>query len=66
VLPIDTMMDHRLVELARHDKKNERGEIKMVLLDAIGYAVPDKQIQALEIIEALNYYRLATRHFKKN
>ncbi len=54
---VDTVADHRLVELMRHDKKNENGVINFTLLDAIGKPLINKKAVAADIIEALNYYR---------
>ncbi len=52
--PVD---DHRLIELMRHDKKNEKGEIRMVLLKAIGTCDIGKVVSPDLIIASLNYYR---------
>ncbi|CAN5918443.1 3-dehydroquinate synthase [soil metagenome] len=54
---VDSMDDHRLIELMRHDKKNESGSINFTLLDAIGKPIINKKAAATDIIEALNYYR---------
>lgn len=59
---VNNMDDHRLIELMRHDKKNESGEIRFTLLDSIGKAVINKKATAADIIEALNYYRTMSRH----
>jgi 3-dehydroquinate synthase len=59
---VDSMSDHRLIELMRHDKKNENGVIYFTLLDAIGKPVINKKAVAADIIEALNYYRTISRH----
>ncbi len=53
----DSVSDHRLIELMRHDKKNENGNIYFTLLDGIGKPVINKKAVATDIIEALNYYR---------
>ncbi|MGL4597393.1 MAG: 3-dehydroquinate synthase, partial [Bacteroidia bacterium] len=37
-IAIDGDADHRLIELMRHDKKNEGGKIRFTLLDRIGQA----------------------------
>jgi 3-dehydroquinate synthase len=49
--------DHRLIELMRHDKKNEKGDIRMVLLRSIGESVAGKTVTPDRIIDALDYYR---------
>lgn len=54
---VNSLDDHRLIELMRHDKKNENGVIYFTLLDAIGKPVINKKAVATDIIEALNYYR---------
>lgn len=54
---VNSMDDHRLIELMRHDKKNENGIINFTLLDAIGKPAINKKATASDIIEALNYYR---------
>ena len=53
--------DHRLLELMRHDKKNVKGEIRMVLLKSIGVCYTGKTVETTDILSALEYYRsLAT------
>jgi 3-dehydroquinate synthase len=59
---IDSMADHRLIELMRHDKKNESGVINFTLLDGIGKPVINKKAVATDIIDALNYYRTISKH----
>ena len=54
---VNSISDHRLIELMRHDKKNESGIIYFTLLDAIGKPTIHKKAVAADIIEALNYYR---------
>jgi 3-dehydroquinate synthase len=54
---LNPMDDHRLLELMRHDKKNVKGEIRMVLLKSIGLCYTGKSVTAEQIIAALNYYR---------
>ena len=56
-LDLNPMDDHRLVELMRHDKKNNKGEIRMALLKSIGLCGTGKIVAPEQIIEALNYYR---------
>ena len=65
-IDVDSMADHRLIELMRHDKKNENGVIYFTLLDAIGKPVINKKAVAADIIEALNYYRTVSRHAFKS
>lgn len=60
---VDSMSDHRLIELMRHDKKNESGVIYFTLLDAIGKPVINKKATAADIIEALSYYRTVSKHY---
>ena len=62
---INKISDHRLIELMRHDKKNNNGIINFTLLDAIGKAVINKKAAAEDIIEALNYYRYSVNSFSK-
>jgi 3-dehydroquinate synthase len=59
---VNSIDDHRLIELMRHDKKNEKDAINFTLLDSIGKAVINKKADAADIIEALNYYRTMSRH----
>lgn len=49
--------DHRLIELMRHDKKNVKGDIRMVLLKSIGSCYTGKTVSPDRIISALDYYR---------
>lgn len=49
--------DHRLIELMRHDKKNEKGDIRMALLQSIGTCHTGKTVTPDRIIAALDYYR---------
>lgn len=49
--------DHRLIELMRHDKKNVKGDIRMVLLKSIGLCYTGKTVAPGQIIAALDYYR---------
>lgn len=55
--PLNPTDDHRLIELMRHDKKNEKGDIRMVLLKSIGTCFTDKSVAPDRIIAALDYYR---------
>jgi len=54
---LNPMDDHRLIELMRHDKKNEKGDIRMVLLKSIGVCQTGKSVAPDRIISALDYYR---------
>lgn len=53
---IESIDSHRLIELMRHDKKNEKGDINFSLLSAIGKCEVNKKAKADQIIESLNYY----------
>ena len=53
---LDEMDFHRLIELMRHDKKNEKGDINFSLLSVIGKCEINKKAKADQIIESLNYY----------
>ncbi len=53
---IEEMDKHRLIELMRHDKKNEKGDINFSLLSEIGKCEINKKAKADEIIESLKYY----------
>ncbi len=63
---VNMISDHRLIELMRHDKKNENGIIYFTLLDAIGKPVINKKVTAADIIEALNYYRTVSQQAMKS
>lgn len=54
---LNAMDDHRIIELMRHDKKNEKGDIRMVLLKSIGACITGKTVSPDRIIAALDYYR---------
>ncbi len=54
---LNAMDDHRIIELMRHDKKNEKGDIRMVLLKSIGTCHTGKSVTPDRIIAALDYYR---------
>lgn len=54
---LNAVDDHRLVELMRHDKKNVKGDIRMVLLKSIGLCYTDKTVTPQQIIASLEYYR---------
>ncbi len=53
---LDEMDAHRLIELMRHDKKNDKGDINFSLLSAIGKCEINKKAKADQIIESLKYY----------
>jgi 3-dehydroquinate synthase len=53
---IDAMDAHRLIELMRHDKKNEKGDINFSLLSSIGKCEINKSAKADQIIDSLKYY----------
>ncbi|HEU4718143.1 MAG TPA: 3-dehydroquinate synthase [Bacteroidia bacterium] len=53
----DAMADHRLIELMRHDKKNEGASIVFTLIDEIGKPVINKNVDAAGILRSLAYYR---------
>ena len=55
-IKIGKMDAHRLIELMKHDKKNEKGDIHFSLLPAIGKCEINKKAKADQIIDALNYY----------
>jgi 3-dehydroquinate synthase len=46
-----------IYELMLHDKKNKRNVINCVLIDNIGHALIDQQINEDGIYEALNYIK---------
>ena len=48
----------RVVELMRHDKKNESNKITFSLLSAIGSCEINKSVDVGTILESLNYYSL--------
>ncbi len=54
---LDSMADHRIIELMRNDKKNANGEFRFTLLTALGEARVDVPVTAAEVQEALKYYR---------
>ncbi|MCA6363130.1 MAG: 3-dehydroquinate synthase [Bacteroidetes bacterium] len=53
----DASATDRLVELMRHDKKNEDGSIRLSLLTAIGKPVCGIEVNAADLIAAMNQYR---------
>jgi 3-dehydroquinate synthase len=58
---LDSTSNHRVIELMRNDKKNERGEFRFTLLNAIGAAEVDVPVSAAQVQEALEHYRLLVR-----
>ncbi|HTL80218.1 MAG TPA: 3-dehydroquinate synthase [Bacteroidia bacterium] len=61
---IDTTAYHRIIELMRHDKKNEKGSINLTLLKDIGVPVINKRADASEIMESLDHYRVSAMQNK--
>lgn len=53
---LEQMDHHRLIELMKHDKKNNKGDINFSLLSAIGSCDINKTTKADLIKEALKYY----------
>ncbi|MBL7964592.1 MAG: 3-dehydroquinate synthase [Flavobacteriales bacterium] len=53
---------HRLVELMRNDKKNREGGFRFTLLERIGEGVVDAEVNAAQVIEALDHYRERVGH----
>lgn len=47
---------HQLIELMKHDKKNETNKINFTLLKKIGTAEINYEVEVDHIIESLNYY----------
>jgi 3-dehydroquinate synthase len=60
-ITLDDDADHRLIELMRHDKKNEGGKIRFTLLERIGQTKWNVACSPNQIIEALQYYRHAVK-----
>ena len=55
---------HRIIELMKHDKKNEKGEINFSLLSSIGKCEINKKAKPDIIIESLKYYVDQVKSFK--
>lgn len=53
---IEEMDKHRLIELMKHDKKNDKGDINFSLLSEIGKCEINKTATADMIIDSLKYY----------
>ena len=51
---------HRIIQLMRNDKKNKDDEFRFTLLTGIGEARVDVSINAAQVAEALEHYRLLT------
>jgi 3-dehydroquinate synthase len=61
---LDAEDAHRLIELMKHDKKNEKGEINFSLLSSIGKCEINKKAKPDIIIESLKYYIEQVKSFK--
>jgi len=55
-VPLEDMDMHRLMELMKHDKKNDTGDINFSLLSAIGTCEINKTAKPDLIKESLKYY----------
>lgn len=55
-VPLEDMDMHRLIELMKHDKKNDKGDINFSLLSAIGKCEINKTAKPDLIKESLKYY----------
>ncbi|MCO6499129.1 MAG: 3-dehydroquinate synthase [Vicingus serpentipes] len=53
---LDDNQFHQLIELMKHDKKNETSSINFTLLKEIGLAEVNHEVDVELIIESLNYY----------
>ncbi len=53
--------EHRIIELMRNDKKNAGGDFRFTLLTGIGEARVDVPVNAAQVAEALEHYRLLIR-----
>ena len=51
-----------MLELMRNDKKNAEGGFRFTLLRGIGDAVVNVPLNAAQVGEALDHYRLLVRH----
>jgi 3-dehydroquinate synthase len=63
-IKLDMEDSHRLIELMKHDKKNEKGEINFSLLSNIGKCEINKKVKPDMIIESLKYYIEQVKSFK--
>lgn len=55
-LPLDQYDQDRMVDILRHDKKNRGSSIRIVLLEQIGRAVYDQEIDVQDAIRAFQVY----------
>ena len=58
--PLQESDHHRILELMRNDKKNKGDGFRFTLLTGIGEAKVDVPINAAQVAEALEHYRLLT------
>ncbi len=58
--------NHRLIALMRNDKKNADGGFRFTLLREIGQAVVDVPVNAAQVGEALDHYRLLARDAQRH
>lgn len=58
--PLQESDHHRIIELMRNDKKNAGDGFRFTLLTGIGEAKVDVPINASQVAEALEHYRLLT------
>ena len=49
-IPVETLM-----EIMRHDKKNEGGDIRFVLIEDYGKPVYDVVVKPEDIVDSINY-----------
>ena len=61
---IDKMDSHRLIEIMKHDKKNDKGDFNFSLLSSIGTCEINKKVSPQLIVESLNYYSKEVKHFQ--
>jgi len=64
VVNLDQMDHHRLIELMKHDKKNDKGDINFSLLSEIGNCDINKTAKADLIKDSLKYYTEQVKLFK--
>lgn len=64
VIKLEQMDHHRLIELMKHDKKNDKGDINFSLLNEIGKCEINKITKADLIKESLKYYSEQIKLFK--
>ncbi len=63
-IKLEQMDNHRLIELMKHDKKNDKGDINFSLLSSIGHCDINKTAKADLIIDSLRYYLQEAKLFK--